>query len=134
MLQPSRHPAPRLHETIRRTPAPPRARSPLPIVVALLTAVVLAQLLLGEGLGVDGAWMTPLLAAMLLAILSIVDARSAAADSEGETYDLVAVTVAAIAVGGAVACLYLLPLPWGGVAGAAVLVALVATLRMTGGS
>jgi hypothetical protein len=113
----------------RHHPAP----SPLPVVAALLAAAVLAQLLLGDGLGVHDAWMALLLAVALFAILVVADSRPARPGSARETYDLTTVALAALAIGAAVACLYL-PLPWGGLGAAAVLVALLAALRLNGRS
>jgi hypothetical protein len=113
----------------RHHPAP----GPLPIVAALLAGAVLAQLLLGDGLGVHDAWMTLLLAVALFAILVVADSRPARAGSAREAYDLRTVALAGLAIGAAVACLYL-PLPWGGLGAAAVLVALLVALRLTGGS
>jgi hypothetical protein len=120
-------------ETSDMQPRHPPAPGPLPIVAALLAAAVLAQLLLGDGLGVHDAWMALLLAVALFAILVVADARPARAGSAQETYDLTTVALAALAIGAAVACLYL-PLPWGGLGAAAVLVALLGALRLNGRS
>jgi hypothetical protein len=113
--------------------APRAARSPVPIVAALLAGAVLTQLVLGDELGVYGACVTLLLAAALFAILVVVDAGRDRARATQETYDLTVVALAALAIAAAVACLYL-PLPWGGLGAAAVLVALLGALRLTGSS
>jgi hypothetical protein len=106
------------------------AYGPAAIVAVLLAAALAAHLLLGDGLGVHGAWMTLLLAVALFAILVVVDAgRPGAGDSQEEAYDLTSVGLTAGAIVAAVACLYL-PMPWGGLGAAAVLVGLVAALRL----
>jgi hypothetical protein len=110
-----------------------RARNPLPIVAVLLAAAVLAQLLLGDVLGVHDAWMTLLLAVALFAILVVVDARRVGAENADESYDMTVLALVALAIAAAVACLYL-PMPWGGLGAAAVLVGLLAALRLTGRS
>lgn len=142
-MQPTHHPAPHLPETPHPAPRHPieavlaalrAAGSPLPIVAATLAAAILAQLLLGDGLGVHGAWMTVLLGAGLFAILVVVDARrSSAGSADEEPYAWTTLALAALAIAAAVACLYL-PLPWGGLGAAAVLVALIGALRLSGGS
>jgi hypothetical protein len=110
------------------------AYRPASIVAVLLAAAVLAHLLLGDELGVHGAWMTLLLAVALFAILVVVDAGRAGADRPvEEAYDLTSVGLAALAIFAAVACLYL-PMPWGGLGAAVVLVGLVGALRFGGGS
>jgi hypothetical protein len=126
-MLPSRHPLEAARSALRAAPAP------VPIVAALLAAAVLAHLVLGDGLGVHGAWITLLLAAGLFAILVVVDGSRAGADGDEGGYDLTTVGLAALAIIAAVACLYL-PLPWGGLGAAAVLVGLVGALRLTGGS
>jgi hypothetical protein len=121
------------HHPIEAARAALREGRPLPVVAALLASAALAQLLLGDGLGVHDAWMTLLLAVALFAILIVADAGRAGAGSEQETYDPTTIVLAALAIAAAVACLYL-PLPWGGLGAAAVLVGLLGALRMSGGS
>ena len=108
--------------------APPNL---LRIVGATLVACLLTQVLLGWVLGVTDAWVTVTIAAALLGGLVIVDARGAKpGEGAGEGYDPVACTIAALAVVAAVACLYL-PMPWGGLAGAAIVAALVVALALS---
>lgn len=134
-MQRNLNPATRLRATrkrvARRVPDASRtARNPLPLVAALLGAAVLAQLLLGSALGVGGIWLAPLLVAMLLAILVVVDTRRGDSDdAEAERYDGTAITLAALAIAAAVACLYM-PMPWGGMGAAAIVLTLVGALRL----
>ena len=108
--------------------APPNL---LRIVGATLVACVLTQVLLGWVLGVTDAWITVTIAAALLGGLVIADARGAKpGESAEEGYDPVVCTLAAVAVVSAVACLYL-PLPWGGLAAAAIVAGLVIALRLS---
>jgi hypothetical protein len=122
--------------------APPRRPPGLPIsaIVRGLPATVAAiglgffvvQAVLGWGLGVAGAGITVLVAAMLFAVLVVTDALDVRQDEtqdEEERYDLVTCAAVAVAVAIAIACLYL-PLPWGGLAAALVLSGLVVTLRV----
>jgi hypothetical protein len=71
--------------------------------------------------------------AALLALLVSADARlgpAGGADASGSSYDLVVCAIVTVAVVAAVACLYL-PMPWGGLAAGAVVIGLVAALRLS---
>ena len=122
------------------TPVPRPPGLPLSAIVRGLPATVgaiglaffVVQAALGWGLGVAGAGMTVLVAVMLLAVLVVTDAlggRPQELHDDGERYDLVKCAGVATTVAVAIACLYL-PLPWGGLLGAAVLAGLVVTLRL----
>lgn len=101
---------------------PPRL---LKVVGGVLASAVVAQFVLGWGLGVPRAWMAVLLVAAIVAVLAVVDAlRGDPEEQAGEPYDGVALAILALATAGAVACLYL-PLPWGGLAAAAILATVV---------
>jgi hypothetical protein len=83
---------------------------------------------------VHGAWAAVLLAAGLFALLVVVDAgRGAVGAADAGGYDLTIVALAGVAIAAAVACLYL-PMPWGGLGAAVVLVGLIAVLRFSAGS
>ena len=104
------------------------------IVGGVLGASLVCQALLGWVLGVTDAWLPVLVVAALLAVLVFADARIGGRDAQAEapeaSYDKVVCAIAAVAVVVAVACLYL-PLPWGGLAGGAVVVGLVLALRLS---
>ena len=106
----------------------------LAIVGGVFAASLLSEVVLGWALGVTDAWLPVLVVAALLAVLVSADARlggsKAAAESSEDSYDKVVCAIAVFAVVGAVACLYL-PMPWGGLASGAVVVALVAALRLS---
>jgi hypothetical protein len=100
------------------------------IVGAVGLAFFVVQAALGWGLGVAGAGLTVLVAAMLLAVLVVTDALGGKPEKpEEEPYDVsvCAAVVGAVAV--AIACLYL-PTPWGGLCAAVVLAGLVVTLHL----
>ncbi len=113
------------------------ARQPPVLVLPKLPAAVggvgvaffFVQAVLGWGLGVAGAGLTVLIAAMMFGVLAVLDARD---DTQTETtegsYDLVVVGGATVAVAVAVACLYL-PSPWGGLCAAATVALLFAGMR-----
>ena len=139
-MQPRPHLAPRLRYTTRavaRDPGPDARvtrlawRSPLPIVAALLASAALAQLLVGNDLGLAGGRMTVLLGAALFAILIVAHAGRPRAGGARQSYHLRVIALAAPAICAAVACLYL-PMPWGGLGAAAVVVALLGALRLCG--
>lgn len=102
----------------------------LPLVVGgLCVAFLFAQGVLGWGLGItDAGWMV-LVAASIIAVLVITDALDGRTRTTDEPYDVVVCAVVAVAVAGAVACLYV-PLPWGGLCSAAVVAVLVVVLRV----
>lgn len=105
--------------------APPRL---LKVIGAVLAGALVAQMVLGWGLGVPEAWMAVLLVAAIVAVLAVVDAARADAGDDpaaDEAYDGWAIAVLALATGGAVACVYVLPLPWGGVAAGVIVAAVV---------
>jgi hypothetical protein len=106
----------------------------LAIVGGLFAASLLSQAVLGWVLGVNDAWLPVLIVAALLAVLVSADARlggpRAAAGASEDSYDRVVCAIAVVADIGAVACLYL-PMPWGGLASGAVVVALLAALRLS---
>jgi hypothetical protein len=103
----------------------------LTVVGGLIAASLIAQVVLGWVLGVADAWLAVFLAAALLAVLVSADARLGEPNKEAEaSYDTVVCAVVGIAIVGAVGCLYL-PLPWGGIAAAAVVVGLVMALRVS---
>lgn len=126
-----------------RDPSAPRPPGlPISAIVRGLPATVgavglaffVVQAALGWGLGVAGAGLTLLIAVSLLAVLVFTDALDGRPEQHGDTdgderYDLVMCAGAALAVAVAIACLYLPP-PWGGLAAATVLAALVVTLRV----
>jgi hypothetical protein len=101
---------------------PPRL---LKVVGGVLASALIAQLVLGWGLGLVDAWVPILLGAAILAVLVFVDAGEPERPATDQSYDLGRCAVVALAIGGAVACLYL-PLPWGGLGSAAILVVVVA--------
>lgn len=107
----------------------------LPAVLGgLLVTALVAQLLLGSVLGVRYPGPAVLLAASLLALVILLDAgRGATEACADECYDVSLLVVVALAIGGAVACLYL-PLPWGAISPAAVLIVLVGALELSGRS
>jgi cobalamin synthase len=104
------------------------------VVGGVLAAAFVCQAVLGWVLGVTDAWLPVLVVAALLAVLFFADARIERRNAETKaaegSYDKVVCAVATVAVVAAVALLYL-PLPWGGLAGGAVVVALVLALRFS---
>jgi hypothetical protein len=106
----------------------------LAVVGGLFAASLVCEAVLGWVLGVTDAWLPVFVVAALLAVLVSADARlggpGATADESEGSYDRVVCAIVTVAVVGAVACLYL-PLPWGGLAAGAVVVALVLALRFT---
>jgi hypothetical protein len=106
----------------------------LAIVGGVFAASLVSEALLGWVLGVTDAWLPVLVVAALLAVLVSADARlgaaKAAKDPSEDSYDRVVCAVVVFAVVAAVACLYL-PMPWGGLASGAVVVALLAALRVS---
>ena len=95
-------------------------------------AFFFVQAALGWGLGVAGAGVTVLVAAMLLAVLVFTDAQRGQQLEEhydDAPYDLAACGASAAVVAVAIACLYL-PMPWGGLCAAVVLAGLVVTLYL----
>jgi hypothetical protein len=104
------------------------------VVGGVLAASFVCQAVLGWVLGVTDAWLPVLIVAALLAVLVFADARlggRAAEDGAPEdSYDKVVCAIATVAVIAVVACLYL-PMPWGGLAGGAVVVGLVLALRLS---
>ena len=106
----------------------------LPVILGgLFVTALVAQGLLGSALGVRYPGLAVLLAASLLALLILVDARGPTAASADESYDVRLLAVVALAIGAAVACLYL-PLPWGAISPVAVLIVLVGALELSGRS
>jgi hypothetical protein len=105
----------------------------LPATVgAVGLAFFVVQAALGWGLGVAGAGLTVLVAAMLLAVLVFTDAMRGKLDGHDDKaapYDLAVCGAVAGTVAVAIACLYL-PMPWGGLCAAVVLVGLVVTLYL----
>jgi len=103
----------------------------LMVVGGLVATSLVAQVVLGWVLGVADAWLAVFLAAALLAVLVSADARLGGPNEEAEqSYDTVVIAIVGVAIVGAVGCLYL-PLPWGGIAAATVVVGLVMALRLT---
>lgn len=107
----------------------------LAVVGGLLAASVISEAVLGWVLGLQVAWLAVFVAAALIGVLVTADARvgepnEAAEEAPEQSYDPVLCAIAGIAIVGAVACLYL-PLPWGGLAAAAVVVGLVVALRLS---
>jgi hypothetical protein len=107
----------------------------LAIVGGLFAVAFISQAVLGWVLGVTDAWLPVFVVAALLAVLVSADSRlgpaaGGAEASESSSYDLVVCAVVTVAVVAAVACLYL-PMPWGGLAAGAVVVGLVAALRLS---
>jgi len=103
------------------------------VVGGVIVSSIAAEALLGSLLHVRGAWLTVLIAAAILGALAAADAARGDPDKVGdEPYDLVFVAATAIAIVGAVACLYL-PMPWGGLAAVGVILTLVLGLRVASG-
>jgi hypothetical protein len=104
----------------------------LVIVGGLFTVALISQAVLGWVLGVTDAWLPVFVVAALLAVLVSADARLGSSGSEAseDSYDLVVCAIVTVAVVVAVACLYL-PMPWGGLAAGAVVVGLLAALRLS---
>jgi hypothetical protein len=104
----------------------------LAIVGGLFTVALISQAVLGWVLGVTDAWLPVFVVAALLAVLVSADARlgSSRSDASEDSYDLVVCAIVTVAVVAAVACLYL-PMPWGGLAAGAVVVGLLAALRLS---
>jgi hypothetical protein len=103
----------------------------LSVVGGLVAAALVSQIVLGWVLGVTDAWLAVLMAAALLAVLVSADARlGGPSNAADEPYDLVVCAMVGLAIVAAVGCLYL-PLPWGGLAAAAVVVGLVVALRVS---
>ncbi|HWC28070.1 MAG TPA: hypothetical protein VG474_15880 [Solirubrobacteraceae bacterium] len=94
-------------------------------------AFFVVQAALGWGLGVAGAGVTVLVAVCLLAVLVVADALEGGGEEadQGEAYDRLALGAIVLAIAVAIASLYL-PMPWGGVAAAAVLAAVIVALRL----
>lgn len=103
------------------------------VVGAVLASSIVAQALLGGLLGVKGAWLAVLVAALILGVLAAADAAQGDPDDVGDApYNPVFVAATAIAIVGAVACLYL-PMPWGGLAAVGVILTLILGLRVASG-
>ncbi len=103
----------------------------LPAAVAGVgVAFFVVQAALGWGLGVAGAGITVLIAVSILAVLVVTDALDGSqTPATDDRYDVLVCAIVTLAVAIAIACLYL-PLPWGGLAAAAVLSMLVVALRL----
>jgi hypothetical protein len=102
----------------------------LSVVGGLVVAALVSQVVLGWVLGVADPWLAVFLAAALVAVLVSADARLGGSnEAADEPYDLAVCAMVGIAIVAAVGCLYL-PLPWGGLAAAAVVIGLVAALRL----
>lgn len=102
----------------------------LSVVGGLVAASLISQVVLGWVLGVTDAWLAVFIAAALVAVLVSADARLGESKAADEPYDIVVCAIVGIAIVAAVGCLYL-PLPWGGLAAAAVVVGLVVALRLS---
>lgn len=103
------------------------------VVGGVLASSIVAQVLLGSVLGVGGAFATVLVAALILGGLAAADAAQGdPGEADDEPYDRVLVAATAIAIVGAVACLYL-PMPWGGLAAVGVILSLIFGLRVASG-
>jgi hypothetical protein len=103
------------------------------VVGGVLASSFAAEALLGWVLHVHGAWLTVFIAALILGVLATADAAQGDPDDVGEEpYNIMFVAVTAIAVVGAVACLYL-PIPYGGIAAVGVILSLILGLRVASG-
>jgi len=103
----------------------------LTVLGALIAASLITQVALGWVLGVNGAWAAVFIAAALVGVLVTADARLSKPNEAAEApYDTLLCAIVGIAIVAAVGCLYL-PLPWGGIAAAAVVVGLVMALRLS---
>jgi hypothetical protein len=103
------------------------------IVGGVLASSIVAELFLGGVLHVRGAWLTVFIAALILGVLAAADAAQGDPDDvSDEPYNLAFVAATAVAIVGAVACLYL-PMPYGGLAAVGVILSLVLGLRVASG-
>jgi len=103
------------------------------VIGGVLASSVAAQAVLGSVLHVRGAWITVLIAALILGVLAAADAAQGDPDDvSDEPYNRLMVAATVIAIIGAVACLYL-PTPWGGLAAVGVILSLILGLRVASG-
>jgi hypothetical protein len=100
----------------------------LAVIAALLIGALGTQAMLGWVLGVTDAWLAVLAAAALIGVFVIADASLPEDDDAAAAYDRAACAAVAVGAVSAVACLYL-PLPWGGLAAAGVIVGLLLAMR-----
>ncbi|MDP2712833.1 MAG: hypothetical protein Q8O56_16615 [Solirubrobacteraceae bacterium] len=106
-------------------PVPMPSRQLTIVVGVVLASALVAQLVLGWGLGVHNAWMAILLVAAIAAVLAFVDAGQRGADpASDEPYNWALCAIVGLVIVAAVASLYL-PLPWGGLVAAVILAGVV---------